>query len=75
MSNPECYRVERMYEEATKALRAAEDDLDSTSPNASPLAVRQARFQTIKREQTAAREILIEHRRNCSVCQAKGMPD
>jgi hypothetical protein len=37
--------------------------------------VRQARLKTIQREQVAAREILIEHRRNCSVCQAKGMPD
>jgi hypothetical protein len=75
MSNPECYRVERMYEEATKALRAAEEDLDSTSPNASPLAVRQARLQTIKREQAAAREILIEHRRSCDVCKVRDMPD
>ncbi len=75
MTSHECYRVERQYEEATKTLRAAENDLDSTSPNASPLLVRQARLQTVKREQTVAKEILIEHRRSCSVCNAKGIPD
>jgi len=75
MSNAECYRVERMYEEATKTLRAAEDDLDSTSPNASPLAVREARLQTVKREHAVAREILIEHRRSCSICKVRGLPD
>jgi hypothetical protein len=75
MSNPECYRVERMYQEATKTVLAAENDLESTSPNASPVLVRQARLQTVKREQAAAKEILTEHRRSCHVCQAKGIPD
>jgi len=75
MSNPECYRVERMYQEATKALLAAEKDLGSTSPNASPFLVREARLQTVKREHAVAREILIEHRRSCPVCKPKGIPD
>jgi hypothetical protein len=75
MSNPECYRVERQYEEATKTLLAAENDLDSTSPNASPRLVREARLQTIKREHAVAREILIEHRRSCSICKVRGLPD
>jgi len=75
MSNPECYRIERQYEEATRTRLAAENDLESSSPNASPLAVRSARFQTAKREQAAAREILIAHRRSCSICKGKRMPD
>jgi hypothetical protein len=75
MSNHDCYRISRQYEEAAKTRLAAEEDLNSTSPNASPLAVRQARLQTIKREEAAAREILIEHRRSCSVCKAKGITD
>jgi hypothetical protein len=75
MFNLECYKVERQYEEATKTLLAAENDLDSTSPNASPRQVREARLQTVKREHAVAREILIEHRRSCSVCKAKGLPD
>jgi len=75
MSNHECYRVERQYEEATRTRLAAENDLGSTSPNASPFLVREARLQTVKREQAVAREILIEHRRSCSVCKAKGIPD
>ena len=75
MTSHECYRVERQYEEATRTRLAAENDLDSTSPNASPLLVREARLQTVKREQAVAREILIEHRRSCSVCKTKGMPD
>jgi hypothetical protein len=75
MSNPECYRVERMYEEATKTRLAAEADLSSTSPDASPFLVREARLQTVKREQDAAKEILLEHRRSCSICKAKDIPD
>jgi hypothetical protein len=75
MSNPECYRVERIYQEATKALLAAENDLKSTSQNASPFLVREVRLQTVKREEAVAREILIEHRRNCTVCKAKGTQD
>jgi hypothetical protein len=75
MSNPECYRIERQYEEATKTRLAAESDLESSSPNASPLIVRRARLQTAEREQAAAAEILREHRRSCPVCKTKGMPD
>jgi hypothetical protein len=75
MTSHECYRFERQFEEATKTLLAAENDLDSTSPNASPRLVREARLQTVRREQAVAREILIEHRRSCSVCKAKGIPD
>jgi hypothetical protein len=75
MSNHECYRVERQYEEATKTLLAAENDLDSTSPNASPRLVREARLHTVKREHAEARELLIEHRRACSICKAKGIPE
>ena len=40
MTNPECYRVQRHYDEATRTRQAAEQDLGSLSPNASPLAVR-----------------------------------
>jgi hypothetical protein len=75
MSNPECYKLERQYEETTKTWRAAADDLNSTSPNASPFVVRSARLKTTKREQTVARENLIEHRRSCSDCKAKGVPE
>jgi hypothetical protein len=75
MSNPECYRIERQYEEATKTLLAAENDLDSTSPDASPRLVREARLQTVRREHAVAREILIEHRRCCSICKVRGLPD
>ena len=75
MSNAECYRVERLYEEATKTLLAAENDLDSTSPDASPRLVREARLHTVKREHAEARELLIEHRRACSICKAKGIPE
>ena len=75
MSNPECYRIERMFQEATKTLLAAENDLDSTSPNASPRLVREARLKTVKREHAVARETLIEHRRTCSICKVKGLPD
>ena len=74
MTNPECYRAQRHYDEATKTLQAAEQDLGSSSPNASPLAVRSARFQTAKREQSAAKDSLLEHRRSCSFCQKKDMP-
>jgi hypothetical protein len=74
MSNAECYRTERQYDEATKTRLAAEKDLESSSPNASPLAVRSARFETAKREQAAAREILVEHRRTCPICKAKVIP-
>jgi hypothetical protein len=75
MSNAECYRVERQYEEATKTLLAAENDLDSTSPDASPRLVREARLRTVKREYDVSREILLEHRRTCSICKAKGIPE
>jgi hypothetical protein len=74
MSNHECYTINRQYEEATKTLLAAENDLDSTSPDASPRLVREARLRTVKREHDVAREILIEHRRTCSICKAKGIP-
>jgi hypothetical protein len=75
MSNPECYRIERQYEEATKTLLAAENDLDSTSPDASPRLVREARLQTVKREHAVAKENLVEHRRRCSLCKVRGLPD
>ncbi len=75
MSNPECYRVERQYEEASKTLLAAENDLDSTSPDASPRLVREARLRTVKREHAVARKTLIEHRRTCSICKVRGLPD
>jgi hypothetical protein len=75
MSNPECYRIERQYEEATRTRLAAENDLESSSPNASPMMVRRARLQTAEREQAVTAEILREHRRSCPVCKAKGMSD
>jgi hypothetical protein len=74
MSTPECYRVERQYEETTKTLLAAENNLDSTSPDASPRLVREARLQTVKREHAVAKEALIEHRRTCSICKVRGLP-
>jgi hypothetical protein len=75
MSNPECYRIERQYEEAKRTRLAAEIDLASSSPNASPFIVRRARLQTAERELAVAVEILREHRRSCPICKAKGMPD
>jgi hypothetical protein len=69
MTNPECYRVQRHYDEAMKTRQAAEEDLGNSSPNASPLAVRRARLQTAKREESAAEEILLDHRRSCSLCK------
>jgi hypothetical protein len=68
MTDAECYRVQRHYDEATKTRQAAEQDLGSSSPNASPDAVRHARFETAKREQSAAGASLLEHRRSCLLC-------
>ena len=69
MTNPECYRVQRHYDEAAKTVEAAEQDLESSSPNASPEAVRRARFETAKRELSAASDLLVEHRQGCSLCK------
>jgi hypothetical protein len=69
MTNPECYRVQRQYDEAMKTRQAAEEDLGNSSPNSSPLAVRRARLQTVKREESVAEEILLDHRRRCSLCK------
>ena len=69
MTNPECYRIRRHYEDAKKTREAAEQDLSSSSPNASPHPVRRARFETAKREQLAAHDRLLAHCDQCFLCK------
>jgi hypothetical protein len=69
--NPHCYRAQFKYDEAVKTLKAAERDLNSTSVNASPFAVRRARVKTAKRELVEAKDFLLEHRRTCLLCRSE----
>jgi hypothetical protein len=74
MSNPQCYRAKYKFEEATRVLVAAEKDLKSLSVNASPFAVRRARVKTAKREQSAAKDALMNHQSTCPICKLENIP-
>jgi hypothetical protein len=74
MSDSQCIEVLRRYQSAKLDRVASERDLGSTSPNASPIAVRHARFQATKRDEGAAREVLEEHRHTCSLCKTTDRP-